>query len=148
MKAVIQRVKFGSVCVEGKVISKIGRGLVILLGVTHNDTLAYAEALASKIASLRIFEDNESKMNLSCIEVGGEVLVVSQFTLLADTRKGRRPSFTDAARPEIAEPLCTHFIDSLIKAGLPTQSGIFGAHMLVSIENDGPVTIVMDYPID
>lgn len=148
MKAVLQRVKHGSVAVNGQVIAEIGQGLVILLGISHDDTSAYAEALALKVATLRVFEDSEEKMNLSCIDVGGEVIVVSQFTLLADTHRGRRPSFTDAARPDIAQPLCDHFINCLRKTGIAAQSGIFGAHMLVNIENDGPVTIVLDYPIE
>jgi D-tyrosyl-tRNA(Tyr) deacylase len=148
MKAILQRVQHASVSVDDQVVSEIGHGLVILLGIAHDDTPAHAEALAAKIAMLRIFEDAEGKMNLSCLDVQGEAIVVSQFTLLADTRRGRRPSFVAAARPEVAEPLCEHFIQSLRNASVPTQSGVFGAHMLVNIENDGPVTIVLDYPTE
>ena len=146
MKAVLQRVSRGSVTVEGQIIAEIGKGLVILLGVEPDDTIKDAENLASKIAMLRIFEDDAGKMNLSCLDVKGEAIVVSQFTLLADTSRGRRPSFIGAAKPEIAEPLCDYFIKKLGELGIPTQSGKFGAHMLVSIENNGPVTILLDYP--
>ena len=146
MKAVLQRVSRGSVTVDGKIIAEIGKGLVILLGVEPDDTIKDAENLANKIATLRIFEGDAGKMNLSCLDVKGEAIVVSQFTLLADTTRAGRPSFIGAARPEIAEPLCDYFIKKLVDFGIPTQSGKFGAHMLVSIENDGPVTIILDYP--
>jgi D-tyrosyl-tRNA(Tyr) deacylase len=141
MRLILQRVSSGSVTVEGKVIAAIGRGLVILLGVGPNDTEEQARFLAEKATMLRIFEDEQGKMNLSVRDVGGEALVVSQFTLYADTRKGRRPSFTDAALPEIARPLVARFAQLLVEMGVPAQTGEFGAHMLVQIANDGPVTI-------
>ncbi len=144
MKAILQRVTHSSVLVNNEVISEIGNGLLILLGIAQNDTQAFAEALAMKAATLRIFEDADGKMNLSCLDVKGSAIVVSQFTLLADTRRGRRPSFTDAARPEVAEPICEHFIQKLNELGVPTQKGVFGAHMVVNIQNDGPVTIVLE----
>ncbi|MBG0784391.1 MAG: D-tyrosyl-tRNA(Tyr) deacylase [Anaerolineaceae bacterium] len=145
MKAVIQRVSEGSVTVENRKVAQIGKGLVILLGIAPGDTEANAEALADKLVHLRIFEDAEEKMNRSLLDVHGEAIVVSQFTLYADTRKGRRPSFTDAARPEIAEPLVEAFAGMLRARGIPTQTGIFGANMKVALINDGPVTIVMEF---
>lgn len=144
MRALIQRVSHASVTVDEQIVSKIGKGLLILLGVGHGDGEEQAQFLADKIANLRIFEDEEGKTNLSVLDVKGEALVVSQFTLYADTRKGRRPSFTDAAPPEIAEPLVNHFAELLRRYGVPTQSGKFGEHMLVEIHNDGPVTIWLD----
>jgi D-tyrosyl-tRNA(Tyr) deacylase len=144
MRALIQRVSHASVTVDEQIVSKIGKGLLILLGVGHGDGEEQAQFLAEKIANLRIFEDEEGKTNLSVLDVKGEALVVSQFTLYADTRKGRRPSFTDAALPEIAEPLVNHFAELLRRYGVPTQSGKFGEHMLVEIHNDGPVTIWLD----
>lgn len=144
MRAVIQRVRQASVTVNGQVVGKIGKGLVILVGVGNNDTAAHANLLAEKIANLRIFEDTAGKMNLSLLDVKGEALVVSQFTLYADTRKGRRPSFTDAALPEAAAPLVDRFCQRLTSLGVPVSTGVFGAMMLVEIHNDGPVTIVMD----
>ncbi len=142
MRAVVQRVSHGSVAVEGKVIASIGRGLVILLGIGPEDDVERARSLARKIALLRIFDDGQGKMNLSVQDIHGEAIVVSQFTLYADTRKGNRPSFTDAALPELARPLCERFAALLAEQGVPTQTGEFGAHMLVEIENDGPVTIL------
>jgi D-aminoacyl-tRNA deacylase len=144
MRAVIQRVRRGQVSVEGRVVSSIGRGLVILLGVGPEDSEENARALARKIAMLRIFEDEQGKMNLSVLDVGGEAIVVSQFTLFADTRRGHRPSFSGAAAPEMARPLADRFAALLSEQGVPTQTGEFGAHMLVEIENDGPVTIWME----
>lgn len=144
MRAIIQRVKSGRVSVEGRVIAEIGRGLVILLGVGHADGEEQARFLAEKVATLRIFEDAQGKTNLSILDVGGSAIVVSQFTLYADTRKGRRPSFTDAALPEVAAPLVTRFAELLAAQGVPTQTGEFGAHMLVEIDNDGPVTIWLE----
>jgi D-tyrosyl-tRNA(Tyr) deacylase len=145
MRAVVQRVRAGKVTVNGQVVGAIGPGLVILLGVGHDDTQAQAEQLAAKIANLRIFADAEGKTNLSALDVGSEALVVSQFTLYADCRKGRRPSFTDAALPDIAEPLVTYFAERLRVLGLPrVETGAFGAIMLVEIHNDGPFTIVLD----
>ncbi len=142
MKAVVQRVRHGSVTVEGRVIAEIGRGLVILLGIGPDDSEEMARSLSRKIALLRIFEDGQGKMNLSVQDIHGAAIVVSQFTLYADTRKGNRPSFTDAALPELARPLCDRFAALLAEQGVPTQTGEFGAHMLVEIENDGPVTIL------
>ncbi len=142
MKAVVQRVSHGRVTVEGRVIAEIGRGLVILLGIGPDDIEEMARALARKIALLRIFDDGQGKMNLSVLDIHGAAIVVSQFTLYADTRKGNRPSFTDAALPELARPLCDRFAALLVEQGVPTQTGEFGAHMRVEIENDGPVTIL------
>jgi D-tyrosyl-tRNA(Tyr) deacylase len=145
MKAVIQRVSEGSVTVDNRQVARIGKGLVILLGISPEDTRTNAEALADKLVHLRIFEDSEEKMNRSLLDVEGEAIVVSQFTLYADTRKGRRPSFTGAARPEIAEPLVDAFVEMLKARGVPTETGIFGAHMEVALVNDGPVTIILEY---
>jgi len=145
MRAVIQRVSQGAVSVDGEVVAEIGKGLVILLGVGPEDNMAIAEQLADKIATLRIFEDQDEKMNLSVLDVGGKALVVSQFTLYADTSKGRRPSFIGAAKPDLAKPLVAAFANMLVDRGVPTQMGIFGAHMEVSLINDGPVTLVMEY---
>ena len=144
MRALIQRVKSGKVIVEEKTVAEILQGLVILLGVGHNDGNEEAKFLAEKIANLRIFEDREGKLNKSLIDISGSAIVVSQFTLYADTRKGRRPSFTDSARPEIASPLVDRFAEFLSLQGIPTQTGVFGAHMLVKLENDGPVTIFLE----
>lgn len=144
MRAVVQRVRHGQVMVDGKMIAKIGRGLVILLGIGPQDDLEMAQTMARKIALLRIFEDEQGKMNLSLLDVGGEAIVVSQFTLYADTRKGNRPSFTDAAPPDLASPLVDAFAENLRQQGIPVQCGQFGAHMLVTIENDGPVTILLE----
>lgn len=144
MRLVLQRVTRGAVSVEGRTIAEIGRGLVILLGIGHGDGEVQARFLAEKVANLRIFEDSAEKMNLSLLDVGGEAIVVSQFTLYADTRKGRRPSFTGAALPDTARPLVERFAQLLRDQGVPAQTGEFGAHMAVDIANDGPVTIVMD----
>jgi len=141
MKAVIQRVNFGRVTINGRENASIGKGLVILLGVGPEDDESKSAALAKKIAQLRIMEDDQGKMNLSLLDTGGEAIVVSQFTLFADTRKGNRPSFVGAAPPDIASPLVDHFVEQLRGLGIPTQTGEFGAHMLVALENDGPVTI-------
>jgi len=144
MRVVLQRVKRASVTVEGRVVGAIERGFVILVGVRVGDTEEAARWLAQKIATLRVFEDDQGKFNLALGDVGGAALVVSQFTLYADARKGRRPSFTDAAPPEVAEPLVARFADLLRAEGVPVQSGIFGAKMLVEIHNDGPVTILLE----
>jgi len=144
MRALIQRVRSGKVTVEGKVVAQIGRGLVILLGVGHGDGEEQVRWMAEKTAALRIFEDGQGKTNLSVLDVKGEAIVVSQFTLYADARKGRRPSFTDAALPSVAAPLVDQFASFLHGQGIPTQTGIFGAHMLVEILNDGPVTIWLE----
>jgi D-tyrosyl-tRNA(Tyr) deacylase len=132
------------VSVDGKAVAVIGRGMVILLGVGHGDTPTEARWLAEKCAGLRIFEDSQGKTNLALEDIRGEALVVSQFTLYADARKGRRPSFTEAAPPDVAEALVRSFADRLAEIGVPTQQGVFGAHMLVTIENDGPVTILLE----
>jgi D-tyrosyl-tRNA(Tyr) deacylase len=145
MKAVLQRVKQASVTVDREVMAEIGKGLLILLGIAPEDSMAVAEQLADKIVHLRIFEDEAGKMNLSLLDAGGAAIVVSQFTLYADTRKGRRPSFIGAAKPEVAEPLVESIAKMLEARGVPTQKGVFGVHMDVALVNDGPVTIVMDY---
>jgi D-tyrosyl-tRNA(Tyr) deacylase len=144
MRLVIQRVRRGSVSVDEQKVAEIERGLVILVGVGAGDTEEEAAWLAEKCAYLRIFEDHEGKTNLSLQDVKGEALVVSQFTLYADTHKGRRPSFIHAADPEIAEPLVEFFAQKLKTFRIPVQMGVFGAHMLVEIENDGPVTIILE----
>ena len=144
MRALIQRVKTGKVTVDGRTVAEITHGLVILLGIGHGDTEEQARFLAGKIASLRIFEDQDGKFNRSILDIGGAAIVVSQFTLYADTRNGRRPSFTEAAQPEVAAPLVDKFADLLREQGIPTRNGVFGAHMLVEIENDGPVTIWLE----
>ena len=144
MRTVIQRVSHGSVSVDRKRVSEIGPGLVILVGGGKGDGEAQADWLAEKIANLRIFEDEAGKMNRSVLEAGGSALVVSQFTLYANTEKGRRPSFIEAAPPDEAEPLVTHFAKRLQFYGVPTQTGVFRAVMLVEIHNDGPVTIWLE----
>lgn len=145
MRIVLQRVKEASVTVGGERISEIGTGLVLLVGVAQRDGEAEADWLARKVAGLRIMGDEEGKMNLSVRDVGGEVLAVSQFTLLADTRKGKRPSFVHAALPEIAEPLFDHFCERLRDVGVGSvKTGSFGAMMDVALVNDGPVTIILE----
>jgi len=144
MRALIQRVSQGSVTVDSETVGAIEEGLVVLIGVTDGDTEEEADWLARKVAGLRIFEDRAGKMNAGLLDVGGAALVVSQFTLYADARKGRRPSFTDAARPEVAEPLIEHFAQALRDRGVAVEEGVFGAHMLVEIHNDGPVTILLE----
>lgn len=144
MKACIQRVRWARVRVNGETVGEIGPGLLVLLGVASDDTEKEAQSLASKVLGLRIFEDQEGKMNLSAHEVGGAILVVSQFTLLADCRRGRRPSFTEAAPPDRANKLCEHFVELVRKSGLPVATGRFREHMEVELLNDGPVTILLD----
>lgn len=144
MRALLQRVSKASVTVEGQTISAIGKGLLILVGVGHGDGEEQARFLAEKVANLRVFEDEQGKTNLSVLDVKGEAIVVSQFTLYADTRKGRRPSFIDAALPDVAEPLVDRFIELLRGHGVPTQTGKFGSHMHVEIHNDGPVTVWLE----
>ena len=145
MRAILQRVKRSAVSVDGQVVGSIGAGLVILVGATHSDTPAQAKVLAHKTANLRIFEDEAGKMNRSALDVGAEVLVVPQFTLYADCRGGRRPSFTEAARPEVADPLIEHFVRELKAEGIRhVATGVFRTIMLVEIHNDGPVTIILD----
>jgi D-tyrosyl-tRNA(Tyr) deacylase len=144
MRSIIQRVSSASVTVDGQVVAAIERGFLVLLGVTHGDGEAEAVWLARKIAGLRVFEDDAGKFNRSLHDCGGAVLVVSQFTLYGDVRKGRRPSFTDAARPEHAEPLCQRFVEALRAEGLRVATGVFGALMAVALVNDGPVTLWLD----
>ena len=144
MKAVLQRVKKGSVTINNSELRSISNGLVVLLGITHGDKEKESIYLAEKAANLRIFEDSEGKMNKSLIDIGGEMLIISQFTLYADCKKGKRPSFTFAAKPDIAIPLYENFIEKIKSLGINVQTGEFGADMLVSIDNDGPVTIVID----
>ena len=144
MRAVLQRVRRGRVLVDEDVVAEIGRGIVILLGVGREDTEKEAAWLANKCANLRIFEDTKGRTNLSVQEVGGGILVVSQFTLYADTRKGRRPSFINAGAPELAEPLVDAFAQNLTALGIRVERGVFGAHMVVDMENDGPVTIILE----
>jgi len=145
MRVLLQRVQRGSVQVAGRVVGAVERGYVLLVGVTHGDGEAEADRLADKVAHLRIFEDEAGKMNLSLLDVSGGALVVSQFTLYANARRGRRPDFIAAAPPAIAEPLVAHFADALRAQGVrPVEEGVFGAHMQVEILNDGPVTILLD----
>lgn len=144
MRVLVQRVRSGRVTVANQTIAEIGQGVVLLVGVAPQDSNEQARYLAEKIANLRIFEDDEGKINRSLLDIRGQAIVVSQFTLYADTRKGRRPSFTDAALPEVARPLVDEFARLLIDQGVPTQTGEFGAHMLVEIANDGPVTIWLE----
>ena len=144
MRAVIQRVIKSQVVIDEATKAAIGHGLVILLGIEKGDNREKADYLAKKITNIRIFGDKEGKMNLSLIDIGGKAIVVSQFTLMADTHKGNRPSFIHAAPPDIASPLVDYFIQRMKAFGVETQSGEFAAHMLVEIHNDGPVTILMD----
>ena len=144
MRVLLQRVTKASVTIENRIIGQIGPGLVILLGVKQNDTLAAAEYLAHKIVNLRVFQDENGKFNRSALEVGAELLVVSQFTLYADTLRGRRPGFSQAARPEVSIPLYEQFVALLKNYGLKVETGQFGAYMSVEIINDGPVTIMLD----
>jgi len=144
LKALLQRVISAAVTVEGRVTGQIGQGFLILLGVAVDDSEKDADYLAEKVVNLRIFSDDNSKFNLSALQIGAGLLVISQFTLMADTRKGRRPSFTAAAPPELAETLYKYFVRRISETGLKVETGIFGAHMLVSIVNDGPVTIMLD----
>ena len=144
MRIVLQRVTRASVSVDNEVVGEIDQGLLILVGVADGDAEAQAESLARKVAGLRIFADADGRFNESLLDIGGSALVVSQFTLHADVRKGRRPSFTGAARPEVAEPLCDHFAEALQEQGVPVETGVFGAMMSVELVNDGPFTIVID----
>ncbi len=144
MRVVLQRVTRASVSVDDAVVGAIDHGLLILVGVAEGDGEAQADALARKVAGLRIFADSSGRFNESLVDVGGAALVVSQFTLHADVRKGRRPSFTEAARPEVAELLCDYFAESLRGQGVSVESGVFGAMMSVELVNDGPFTVVID----
>ncbi|MCY3923277.1 MAG: D-aminoacyl-tRNA deacylase [Chloroflexi bacterium] len=144
MRVVLQRVTRASVTVGADVVGAIGPGLLILVGVADGDTESQADALAAKVAGLRIFSDAEGRFNESLLDIGGSALVVSQFTLHADVRKGRRPGFTAAARPDVAEPLCDYFAEAMRRHGIPVETGVFGAMMSVELVNDGPFTIVID----
>lgn len=144
MRALIQRVRYGRVSSGGRPVGEIGHGLLVLLGVTHSDDEATAARMAAKVAKLRIFADEHGKMNRSVLDAAGAVLVVSQFTLYADASGGNRPSYTAAARPEQAEPLCDEFVKALQRTGLPVETGQFGTEMAVELLNDGPVTIWLD----
>jgi len=144
VRALVQRVSRGCVRVEGAVVGEIDRGLVVLVGVHGDDDETDAAYVAEKVANLRVFPDDEGKMNRSVLDEAASVLLVSQFTLYADTRKGRRPSFVEAARPEQADPLVDRVCERLADLGVKTQSGVFGAHMEVELTNDGPVTILID----
>ena len=143
MIGVIQRVSLASVSVADEVVARVGSGLLVLVGVTHTDTIDDARTLGSKIAGLRIFGDDRGLMNRSIGETGGEVLLVSQFTLLGDARKGRRPSFVEAAAPEVAAPLIDEVRLTIAGEGVPVTTGVFGAHMKVELVNDGPVTLIL-----
>lgn len=144
MRAVVQRVKYSKVEVDGKIVGEIQQGFNILLGITHTDTEKDVEWLAKKIRDLRVFNDNNGKMNLGLEDVGGELLIISQFTLYGDCIKGRRPSFIEAAKPDLAIPLYEKFLEKCRSFGIKTEAGIFGADMKVEIFNDGPVTLIID----
>jgi D-tyrosyl-tRNA(Tyr) deacylase len=144
MRALLQRVSSAAVRIDGRIIGQIERGFCILLGVTHADTHKEADWLAAKIAGIRLFEDEAGKMNLGLEDVGGEILVISQFTLYGDAKKGRRPSFIDASRPEHSEPMYAYFVEKLRDAGFEVATGQFGADMKVEIHNDGPVTLMLE----
>jgi len=144
LKVLLQRVNRASVTVSGEIVGKIGPGLVVLVGIANGDTNNDIKYLSQKILGLRIFADNSGKFNVSVQDIHGEMLVVSQFTLLADTKKGRRPSFTEAAPPALAEELFNEFVDEVKRSGLNVQTGRFQEHMLVEIHNDGPVTVMID----
>jgi D-tyrosyl-tRNA(Tyr) deacylase len=144
MRALVQRVSQASVSVNGKIVGEIGRGLVVFLGVAQGDSQEDASYLANKVVNLRIFADETSKFALSALETRGDILVVSQFTLLADSRKGRRPSFTEAAQPDMAKELYEFFVEQVRSTGLKVETGLFQEHMLVEIHNDGPVTISLE----
>lgn len=144
MKLVVQRVSQARVEVEGKTVGAIGPGVVVLIGITHDDTTNQAIWMANKLINLRIFEDAQGKINQSLLEINGQALIISQFTLYADCSGGRRPSFTQAARPELAKQLYETFIEEVQKGGVKVQSGIFGAEMQVSLLNDGPVTLILE----
>lgn len=146
MRALVQRVTRASVRVDGEIVGAIDRGLCVLVGVTHEDMEADAEKLAAKVHGVRLFDDEAGVMNLSLAETGGSALVVSQFTLYGDARKGRRPSWVAAARPEYAEPLVAGFAEALRKLGTPVETGVFRAEMAVELVNDGPVTLLLEVP--
>ena len=144
MRAVVQRVSSSRVTVDERVTGEVKKGLLVLLGVTHDDTSKDVDYMVDKVTNLRIFEDENDKMNLSLKDIEGEVMEVSQFTLYGDARKGRRPSFSDAARPDVANPLYEEFVEKLRAQGITVGTGEFGAHMMVELTNDGPVTILLE----
>ena len=144
MRAVVQRISHSKVTVDERVTGEAKKGLLVLLGVTHDDTSKDVDYMVDKVVNLRIFEDENDKMNLSLKDIDGEIMAVSQFTLYGDCRRGRRPSFTDAARPEIANPLYEEFVEKIRKQGINVGTGEFGAHMMVELTNDGPVTILLE----
>jgi len=144
MRVLLQRVSSSKVVVAGEIVGQIGKGFTLLVGITHSDTKAQADWLANKIAGIRLFEDDAGKMNRALNDVGGAILAISQFTLYGDARKGRRPSFINAARPEQAEPLFDYFVEKLRSTGLTVETGRFGASMAVDIQNDGPVTLMLE----
>lgn len=144
MRLVVQRVANAKVDVEGKTVGKIGKGFMVLCGITHTDTEAEADYLAKKLCNLRVFEDENGKMNLPLKDVGGELLVISQFTLYANTKDGNRPSFVEAAKPDLANHLYEYFMEKCTEYGIKVEKGVFGAHMEVSLLNDGPVTIILE----
>ena len=144
MRAVVQRVASSRVTVDERVTGEVKKGLLVLLGVTHDDTSKDVDYMVDQVTNLRIFEDENDKMNLSLKDIGGEVMAVSQFTLYGDARKGRRPSFSDAARPDVANPLYEEFVEKLRAQGITVGTGVFGAHMMVELTNDGPVTILLE----
>ncbi|MFN3691853.1 MAG: D-aminoacyl-tRNA deacylase [Fervidobacterium sp.] len=144
MRAVVQRVNRANVSVDNKIVGKINKGIVVLLGVGNEDTLEDVKYLADKIVNLRIFDDEAGKMNLSLLDVKGEALIISQFTLFGDCRKGRRPSYSDSAPPQLAQELYEKFIEAVKSYNIRVETGIFAAHMLVTIQNDGPVTLLLD----
>ena len=144
MKLVVQRVKNADVKVDEKIIGKIGKGFLVLVGITHTDTKEVADYLAKKLCCLRIFEDENKKMNLGLKDIKGELLIISQFTLYANTKDGNRPSFIEAAKPEVAESLYEYFLEKCRSYGIKVETGIFGADMKVSLLNDGPVTIIIE----
>ncbi len=146
MKVVLQRVQSSSVSIDGKIVGQIEKGLMLLVGITHDDTEKDVQYLADKITGLRIFEDEQGKMNLSLLDVGGQILSISQFTLYGDTRKGRRPGFSDAAKPEVAGKLYDLFNQAVVRLGVHVETGEFGADMAVSLVNDGPVTLIVESP--
>lgn len=144
MRAVVQRVSSSKVTVDEEVVGKVNKGLLVLLGVTHDDTSKDVDYIVDKVTNLRIFEDENDKMNLSLKDIDGEILAVSQFTLYGDCRRGRRPSFSDAARPDVANPLYEEFVQKVRDLGINVGTGKFGAHMMVDLTNDGPVTILLE----
>lgn len=144
MRLVIQRVANAKVDVDGKTVGKIGKGFMVLCGITHTDTEAEADYLAKKLCNLRVFEDENGKMNLALKDIGGELLIISQFTLYANTKDGNRPSFVDAAKPDLAKPLYEYFLKKCTEYGINVEKGVFGAKMEVSLLNDGPVTIILE----